>query len=238
MFQTTNQMSIPTIIRRSSPTLQIRFKWAEERLPVSQLSASDDSDDLFFLWRFKKWPDKLCSGHLVCCSKAKAFGGRPAKHTIPIPEAHVDKEWQLTFLPNCSQIPSICVKLTVLHSATKAWARLWMDAGNSVMALLPQESDCKPAVHLRLRDNIENKNTNNIKKNIPSFPLVWDLCLHAWKLALFFLTEDSFLLRLTKFPAAPLGYAWRQGLRWWDNILRQLYTGCQSIPNWTFDIGH
>ena len=88
-----------------------------------------------------------------------------------------------------------------------------MDAGNSVMALLPQESDCKPAVHVRLRDNIENKNTNNIKKSIPSFPLVWDLCLHAWKLALFFLTEDSFLLRLTKFPAAPLGYAWRQGLR-------------------------
>ena len=171
MFQTTNQMSIPTIIRRSSPTLQIRFKWAEERLPVSQLSASDDSDDLFFLWRFKKWPDKLCSGHLVCCSKAKAFGGRPAKHTIPIPEAHVDKEWQLTFLPNCSQIPSICVKLTVLHSATKAWARLWMDAGNSVMALLPQESDCKPAVHVRLRDNIENKNTNNIKKTF--LPFLW-----------------------------------------------------------------
>lgn len=87
-----------------------------------------------------------------------------------------------------------------------------MDAGNSVMALLPQESDCKPAVHVRLQDKIENKNTSNILKSIP-FPLVWDLCLHASKLALFFFAEDSFLLRLTKFPAAPLGYAWRQGLR-------------------------
>jgi hypothetical protein len=66
-----------------------------------------------------------------------------------------------------------------------------MDAGNSVMALLPQESDCKPAVHVRLQDKIENKNTSNILKSIP-FPLVWDLCLHASKLALFFLLKTAF----------------------------------------------